>query len=213
MPRRLYIAAIGLFALTGIVAAAENGLGIPILPAPPERVALAGETIHVQFAAWLTRVQDFARFVAATQYDAVGGALSLGRDGWKAVGDSWQHPGFPQRPDHPVVCVSYFDALAFCRWLTKTEREAVSGPAPDQCVTVCAAQMTSACVWRSSTGLTMGENIRGPRWPPDCGRRRTGRPLGTAGIMRAKRFWARVSGRTVGNVPKVTEMISRAPRR
>ncbi len=120
-------------ALIGAAGAAENGLDIKILPAPPPgRDAVLRGGGQVQFAAWPTRVQDFERFVAATNYEATGGALSLGPDGWKARGDSWRHPGFPQGPDHPVVCVSFFDALAFCRWLTKTER-AAGRLAPDQC--------------------------------------------------------------------------------
>jgi formylglycine-generating enzyme required for sulfatase activity len=112
--------------------AAENSLGIKILPAPLAGQAVGSKPSTVQFAAWPTRVQDFERFVAATRYDATGGALSLGADGWKARGDNWQNPGFAQGPDHPVVCVSYFDALAFCRWLTQVERESGRLP-PDHC--------------------------------------------------------------------------------
>ncbi len=31
---------------------------------------------------------------------------------------SWQDPGFPQAPHHPVVCVSWNDAKAYAAWLT-----------------------------------------------------------------------------------------------
>lgn len=46
---------------------------------------------------------------------------------WKSVNDkSWRDPGFatPMKDDYPVVCVSYRDMKAFCRWLTERERRA-----------------------------------------------------------------------------------------
>ena len=46
---------------------------------------------------------------------------------WKSVADkSWRDPGFgiPMKDNYPVVCVSYQDMKAFCRWLTEKERKA-----------------------------------------------------------------------------------------
>ena len=34
---------------------------------------------------------------------------------------SWRDPGFPQGPDHPVVNVTWNDAAALARWLSRTE--------------------------------------------------------------------------------------------
>jgi len=36
----------------------------------------------------------------------------------KVAGASWKNPGFAQTPDSPVVCVSWEDAMAFCKWLS-----------------------------------------------------------------------------------------------
>ena len=47
---------------------------------------------------------------------------------WKPMADkSWRDPNFeiPQLDSYPVVCVSYNDMKAFCKWLTK--RELASG--------------------------------------------------------------------------------------
>ncbi len=52
------------------------------------------------------------------------------RGQWPRVeGSSWKKPGFPQTGDHPVVGISWNDAMAFCKWLTERERAAGRLPA------------------------------------------------------------------------------------
>jgi formylglycine-generating enzyme required for sulfatase activity len=74
------------------------------------------------FSIWDTRVEDFRVFVNSAGYDATDGMWSLGSDGWKQRGATWNDPGFKQGPSDPVVGVSWEDAKAFCEWLTKRER-------------------------------------------------------------------------------------------
>ena len=77
-------------------------------------------------------VGEFKRFVAATNYrtdaekDAEGkeGCYIAYREGseWKygyRAGYSWKNPNFQQGDDHPVVCVSWNDALAYTEWLSR----------------------------------------------------------------------------------------------
>jgi len=33
----------------------------------------------------------------------------------------WRDPGFPQTESHPVACINWHDAQAFCRWLSEKE--------------------------------------------------------------------------------------------
>ena len=63
---------------------------------------------NVLFSVWVTRVQDFSEFVKATGFSS----------------SAWKDPGFEQAPDHPVVYVSWDDAMAFCKWLTQKEQKA-----------------------------------------------------------------------------------------
>ncbi|MDX2081478.1 MAG: SUMF1/EgtB/PvdO family nonheme iron enzyme [Terrimicrobiaceae bacterium] len=71
-----------------------NSLGLPLASVPP-----AGAF----FGIWQTRVWEYAVFCAET------GTAVPGAD-------------FPQGDDHPVVNVSWNDAVAFTKWLTKRER-------------------------------------------------------------------------------------------
>ena len=58
----------------------------------------------VQISIWETRVQDYEAFCRAT-------------------GRRYEPPDFHQTPTDPAVKVSWFDAVAFCKWLTEKEHD------------------------------------------------------------------------------------------
>lgn len=61
----------------------------------------------VLFCTYLVRVKDFAVFAKETNFKPT----------------NWRNPGFEQKPDHPVVNVSWNDAMNFCKWLTERDRK------------------------------------------------------------------------------------------
>ena len=69
-------------------------------------------------------VRQFRAFIEATGYETdaqrCGGAMVCpgpDRAGY-ARETNWQNPGFEQTDLHPVVCISYSDAKAFCKWFS-----------------------------------------------------------------------------------------------
>ena len=99
----------------------------------------------------VTRGQ-FRQFVTATAY-----ALDMERGekrwawGWdpdeKAFSFnekySWQNAGFEQTDEHPVVNVSWNDAVAFCAWLSKKECQAYRLPTEAEWEYACRAGTTT----------------------------------------------------------------------
>jgi serine/threonine protein kinase len=69
-----------------------NSLGMKFLPLR-----------DIQMSVWETRVQDYQAFCHAT-------------------GRHFESADFSQTPTDPVVKVNWFDAMAFCKWLTEKER-------------------------------------------------------------------------------------------
>ena len=70
---------------------------------------------------FLVTRKQYAAFAAETGHQGSGcGVLPLDGTSWKFDSAlSWRDPGFAQADNHPVVCVSWDDAIAYASWLSK----------------------------------------------------------------------------------------------
>ena len=66
-------------------------------------------------------VGEYREFLSSTGYKTGAqkkGMCLTGNGAKETPGASWSNPGFHQGEDHPVVCVNWFDALAYANWLS-----------------------------------------------------------------------------------------------
>jgi formylglycine-generating enzyme required for sulfatase activity len=114
-----------------------NSLGQRFVPIP---------STPTYFCIWSTRVSDYGQFVRET-------------------GRFWKPAGFPQKPDHAAVRISWEDATAFCEWVTQKEHAMGKLPANLE------YRLPKDLEWSAAVGIT-GEMEGQPSWRdggiPNC---------------------------------------------
>jgi serine/threonine protein kinase len=112
----------------------------------------------VQISIWETRLRDYEAFCRATErrYDP---------------------PDFHQTPSDPVVKVSWFDAMAFCKWLTEKEhnenlieeQQAYRLPTDTEWSLAVGLANESGATPEARDGKIRNEFPWGKQWPPPNG--------------------------------------------
>ena len=124
-----------------------NSLGMKFVP--------LGE---IRISVWETRVQDYASFLQVT-------------------GRHYEPTDFQQASNHPIVKVNWFDAMAFCKWLTDKERDenliedrqSYRLPTDKEWSVAVGLQNESGATPQARDGKIKNEFPWGKQWPPPAG--------------------------------------------
>jgi formylglycine-generating enzyme required for sulfatase activity len=114
-----------------------NTLGMKFVPVPITGGLTSGQ--RVLFSVWETRVQDYEVFASETRRE-------------------WPKPSFAQEPAHPVVLMTWDDAVAFCGWLTEQERKVGKLGTSDR------YRLPSDHEWSCAVGIGEREDPALPPW-------------------------------------------------
>jgi formylglycine-generating enzyme len=117
---------------------------------PPHRVRIARPfylgTYPVTRGQFRQFVEDAGYKTDAEKNVGFKGAFAANTDTEKLAADekcSWRNTGFPQSDEHPVVCVSWNDAVAFCQWLSRKEGKTYRLPTEAEWEYACRAGTTT----------------------------------------------------------------------
>jgi serine/threonine-protein kinase PpkA len=87
----------------------------------------------------------------------------------------WNAPGFEQRDDQPVVCVSLADAVAYAAWLGQRDGQTYRLATSEEWSSALAADSAAIACRQQPASCTGKQHIR--EWPAACGPSCAGQPV------------------------------------
>jgi eukaryotic-like serine/threonine-protein kinase len=137
----------------------------------------------IRMSVWETRVQDYDAF-------------------YRATSRHYESADFPQAPNHPVVKVNWFDAIAFCKWLTEKERDenlvedrqSYRLPTDREWSLAVGLQNETGATPQARDGKIKNEFPWGKQWPPPAAAGNYGIPQKRGTTMPVGSFKANSSG-------------------
>lgn len=136
-------------------------------------------TIGYRFALgrYPVTVAEFSRFADASGHCQEGGLhVWMDSGGWKEeLAKSWRYPGFSQTDFHPVVGISWWDAVAYCEWLAEETGEPYRLPSEAEWEYACRAGTTKRYAFgdritptdANYTESELGETTEAGTYPPN----------------------------------------------
>jgi formylglycine-generating enzyme len=155
---KLVLVPAGEFWMGGQESAKELVAAFPTYRRPPDffkdeyprhRVRI---TKPFQLGKYEVTVAQFRRFTKETGYkteaekDGLGGwgyDAATGKCRGRDVKFNWRNPGFKQTDDQPVIDVTWNDATAFCKWLSRKEKKTYRLPTEAEWEYACRAGTTT----------------------------------------------------------------------
>jgi eukaryotic-like serine/threonine-protein kinase len=140
--------------------------------------------VRLSYPCWVSAhevtVGQFKQFVQSTSYKTSAergvGASVYDEDAEEFVAHkelSWKNPGYPQDDSHPVTCVSWEDARAFCEWLSEKEKQNYRLPTGAEWEFCCRAGSGSAYYFIREV-TPQQANVRPKEKGPELGTRPVG---------------------------------------
>jgi formylglycine-generating enzyme required for sulfatase activity len=154
-----------------------NSIGMKLRLLPPGDFANAGEFAHVvrisepfYMGATEVTVAEYRAFVEATHYKTHAERDPLGGKVWNASQRrvdqrpdiNWRNSTFAQTDSHPVCCMTWPDAVAFCEWLSQREGKRYRLPTEAEWDYACRAGTTTPYSYGAAPDVSqMNVGMRG----------------------------------------------------